>query len=52
MSDTSVVFVSYGVSDRLDLAVAIPFVRVEVNASVLAKIERLATAQEPSGSRL
>jgi hypothetical protein len=48
MSDTSVTFISYGASDRLDLAVAIPFVRVELNASVLARIERLATSQDPS----
>ena len=47
-SDTSVVFVSYGVSDRLDLSLAVPFVRVELNASVLARIDRLATSSEPS----
>ena len=28
-------FASYGVSDRLDIGVAVPFVRVELNASVL-----------------
>jgi hypothetical protein len=48
MSDTSVAFISYGASNRLDLAVAIPFVRIELNASVLARIERLATSQEPA----
>lgn len=48
VSDTSVVFASYGVSDRLDIALAVPFVRVELNASMLARIERLATSQEPS----
>jgi hypothetical protein len=47
MSDTSLVFASYGVSDRLDIGLAVPFVRVTLNASVLARIERLATAQEP-----
>jgi hypothetical protein len=47
-SDTSVLFVNYGVSDRLDVSLAVPFVRVELNASVLARIERLATASEPS----
>ena len=47
-SDTSVVFVSYGVSDRLDLSLAVPFVRVELNASVLARIDRLATSSEPT----
>ena len=47
VSDTSVVFASYGVSDRFDIGVAVPFVRVELNASVLARIDRLATSQEP-----
>lgn len=46
-SDTSVVFATYGVSDRFDIGVAVPFVRIDVNASVLARIERLATVQEP-----
>jgi hypothetical protein len=30
------------------MGVAVPFVRVELNASVLARLERLATSQEPS----
>jgi hypothetical protein len=48
VSDTSVVFASYGVLDRLDIGVAVPFLRVKVDASVLARIERLSTAQEPT----
>ena len=48
VSDTSIVFASYGVSDRLDIGLAVPFVRVDMNASVLARIERLATAADPS----
>jgi uncharacterized membrane protein YgcG len=47
VSDTSVVFATYGVSDRLDIGVAVPFVHVSVDASVLAKIERLSTVLEP-----
>jgi hypothetical protein len=47
VSDTSVLFASYGVSNRLDIGVAVPFLRVKVDASVLARIERLSTAQEP-----
>jgi hypothetical protein len=47
-SDTSIVFASFGVTDRLDIGLAVPFVRVEVNASVLARIERLSTADDPS----
>jgi hypothetical protein len=48
VTDTSVAFASYGVSDRLDIGVAVPFVRVTLDASVLAHIERLATAQDPT----
>ena len=47
VSDTSIVFANYGVSDRLDIGLAVPFVRVKLDASVLARIERLATAPEP-----
>jgi hypothetical protein len=47
VSDTSIVFAHYGVSDRLDIGLAVPFVRVKLNASVLAKIERLSTADDP-----
>lgn len=46
VTDTSVAFATYGVSDRFDIGVAVPFVRVELNASVLAKLDRLATGQE------
>src|SRR5687768_2967508 len=46
ISDTSVVFATYGVSDRFDIGVAVPFVRVELDASILARIERLATVQD------
>ena len=48
VSDTSVVFATYGVLDRLDIGVAVPFLRVKVNASVLARIDRLSTVQEPA----
>ncbi len=48
VSDTSVVFATYGVSDRFDIGVAVPFVHVGVDASVLAKIERLSTVQDPA----
>ena len=47
-SDTSVIFANYGISDRFDVGVAVPFVRVDVDASVLARIERLSTALDPS----
>jgi hypothetical protein len=48
VSDTSSVFATYGVSDRFDIGLAVPFVRVKLNASVLADIQRLSTAAEPT----
>jgi hypothetical protein len=48
VTDTSVAFATYGVSDRLDIGLAVPFVSVKLDASVLAHIERLATAQDPA----
>jgi hypothetical protein len=48
VSDTSTLFASYGVSDRLDIGVVVPFVRVTLDASVLARIERLATEADPT----
>jgi hypothetical protein len=47
-SDTAIVFANYGVSDRLDIGLAVPFVRVKLNASVQARIERLATEEDPA----
>jgi hypothetical protein len=47
VSDTSTLFATYGVSDRFDIGLAVPFVRVKLNASVLAHIQRLSTAAEP-----
>src|ERR1043166_2924712 len=51
VSDTSTIFATYGLSDRLDIGVAVPFVRVKVNAGVLAKIQRLATVNDPTVHR-
>ena len=48
VTDTSVAFATYGVSDRLDIGVAVPFVRVKLDASVLAQVERLATSLDPT----
>jgi hypothetical protein len=47
-TDTAVLFANYGVSDRFDLAVAVPFVRVELDASMDSTIIRLATASNPA----
>jgi hypothetical protein len=42
-STTSTLFGSYGVTDRFDIAVAIPIVNVSLDASVDARVLRLAT---------
>src|SRR5262245_28609353 len=48
VSDTSTVFATYGITNRLDVGLAVPFVHVKLDASVLARIQRLATALEPT----
>ena len=42
-TDTFALFGNYGVTDRWDVGLAVPFVRVDLEASVLATIQRLAT---------
>ena len=42
-TDTLAFFGNYGVTDRWDVAVAVPLVRVDLEAAVLATIQRLAT---------
>jgi hypothetical protein len=44
-SATTTVFANYGVTEAFDLAVAVPFLRVKMDATVDATILRLATAQ-------
>ena len=46
-TDTVAVFGNYGLTDRWDVGLAIPFVRVDMDARVLATIRRLATAANP-----
>ena len=43
-TDITAFVVSYGVTDRLDLGVAIPLVRVDLDAQTDASIERIATS--------
>lgn len=47
-TDMVAVFGNYGLTDRWDVGLAIPFVRVEMDARVLATIRRLATAANPN----
>lgn len=46
-TDTFAFFGNYGLTDRWDAAVAVPFVRVDMEATVLATIQRLATGGNP-----
>ena len=43
-TDTLAMFANYGLTDRWDVALAVPVVRVDLEASVLATIMRLATS--------
>jgi len=48
LTTSTVVFsAAYGLTDRIDIGVAVPFVSVDVKASIRARIERLATAANP-----
>lgn len=46
-SQTTVLFANYGVSERLDLGVALPIQKVDLSARIHAKLVRLATAADP-----
>ncbi len=45
---TTAVFVNYGLTDRWDIGLAVPFLRVSLDASVQASILRLVTAVAPN----
>jgi hypothetical protein len=47
-TDMVAVFGNYGLTDRWDVGLAVPFVRVDMDATVLATIQRLATANNPN----
>ncbi len=47
-TDTAVLFANYGITNRLDFGVAVPLVRVELQASMASTILRLATASNPA----
>jgi hypothetical protein len=46
-NDTTVFYANYGVSDRFDIGVAIPYQRLDLSARIDARIEHLATAPDP-----
>jgi hypothetical protein len=47
-TQTTAAFVNYGMTDRWDVGVAVPFVSVHLDASVLASIIRLVTQPPPN----
>ncbi|HYM10121.1 MAG TPA: transporter [Bryobacterales bacterium] len=47
-TDTAAVFANYGVTDRWDVGLAAPFVRVNLDATVTATIIRLVTCPDPT----
>jgi hypothetical protein len=51
-TDIGAFFVNYGVSNRLDVGVAIPIIRVDMAATVDSTLLRLGTASDPTIHRL
>ncbi len=49
---TAVVFANYGVSERFDLSVAVPFVDVSLDARIETSIERLATGPDAAAGTI
>jgi hypothetical protein len=47
-NQTTVFFANYGIAPRLDLGVALPYLRLSMNARIDASIERLATVNDPN----
>ncbi|HEV8630000.1 MAG TPA: hypothetical protein VGV61_06755 [Thermoanaerobaculia bacterium] len=47
-SRTGVFFANYGVTDRIDVGVAVPIVKVDIDARAELKINRLSTAGQPT----
>jgi hypothetical protein len=46
-NQTTVLYANYGVTDRFDIGVALPYVRLDMTARIDATIERLSTATDP-----
>jgi hypothetical protein len=46
-TDTTVVFANYGVTDRFDIGVAVPYQRVKLDARIHTTIVKLSTANQP-----
>lgn len=46
-NETTVFYANYGVSDRFDVGVAIPYQRIDLSAHIDTTIERLSSANDP-----
>jgi len=44
---TTVVVANYGVTDSFDIGIAVPFVELDMSASILATVDRIATNPDP-----
>jgi hypothetical protein len=51
-ADTSVLFANYGVSDRFDVGVSVPYLRVKIDARIHASVDALATGGDPFVSHI
>src|SRR5512134_1439800 len=51
-ADTSVLFANYGVSDRFDVGVSVPYVKVKIDARIHASVDALATGGDPFVSHI
>jgi hypothetical protein len=46
-AETASFFANYGVTDRLDVGLALPYLRIDMKARIHERIQRLSTADEP-----
>jgi hypothetical protein len=46
-ADTAAMFANYGVTDRLDVGVAVPYLRIKMKARIHEHIEKFSTRDEP-----
>ncbi len=47
VNETTVVYANYGVTDKFDVGIAIPYLRLQLDADINASIQRLATGVDP-----
>jgi len=46
-TDTTVLFANFGLTERLDLGVAVPFQHVDLSATILTSVDPVATSADP-----